>query len=133
MMAQDVEVAPSFQPLVGLAANFLGSHESQVADPMIEALEDMTGADLVAALPLVLQQISPAVQAILAWWNALARVNLADPSTVCGVVEALSAQRYHHPSPVARVVGQAITALEAYVAEQAPTSTSHPARHAVEL
>jgi hypothetical protein len=37
MMAQDVEVAPSFQPLLGLAANFLGSHESQVADPMIEA------------------------------------------------------------------------------------------------
>jgi hypothetical protein len=37
MMAQDVEVAPSFQPLVGLAANFLRSHESQVADPMIEA------------------------------------------------------------------------------------------------
>jgi hypothetical protein len=36
MMAQDVEVAPSFQPLLGLAANFLGSHESQVADPMIE-------------------------------------------------------------------------------------------------
>jgi|SoiMethySBSTD1v2_1073268.scaffolds.fasta_scaffold1033881_1 hypothetical protein len=37
MMAQDVEVAPSFQPLLGLAANFLRSHESQVADPMIEA------------------------------------------------------------------------------------------------
>jgi len=37
MMAQDVEVASSFQPLLGLAANFLGSHESQVADPMIEA------------------------------------------------------------------------------------------------
>ena len=37
MMAQDVEVAPSFQPLLGLAAHFLGSHESQVADPMIEA------------------------------------------------------------------------------------------------
>src|SRR6266567_186498 len=39
MMAQDVEVAPSFQPLLGLAANFLGSHESQVADPMIEAID----------------------------------------------------------------------------------------------
>ena len=38
MMAQDVEVAPSFQPLVRLAANFLRSHESQVADPMIEAV-----------------------------------------------------------------------------------------------
>ena len=37
MMAQDGEVAPSFQPLLGLAANFLGSHGSQVADPMIEA------------------------------------------------------------------------------------------------
>src|SRR5262245_26998921 len=37
MMAQDVEVAPSFQPLLGLAANVLRSHESQVADPMIEA------------------------------------------------------------------------------------------------
>jgi len=37
MMAQDVEVAPSFQPLLGLAANFLRSHESQVANPMIEA------------------------------------------------------------------------------------------------
>ena len=39
MMAQDVEVAPAFQPLLGLAANFLGSHESQVADPMIEATD----------------------------------------------------------------------------------------------
>jgi len=39
MMAQDVEVASSFQPLLGLAANFLGSHESQVADPMIEAVK----------------------------------------------------------------------------------------------
>jgi hypothetical protein len=38
MMVQDVEVAPSFQPLLGLAANFLRPHESQVADPMIEAL-----------------------------------------------------------------------------------------------
>jgi hypothetical protein len=37
MMVQDVEVAPSFQPLLGLAANFLRPHESQVADPMIEA------------------------------------------------------------------------------------------------
>ena len=37
MMAQDGEVALLFQPLLGLAANFLGSHESQVADPMIEA------------------------------------------------------------------------------------------------
>ena len=42
MMAQDVEVAPAFQPLLGLAANFLGSHESQVADPMIEAQMDIT-------------------------------------------------------------------------------------------
>ena len=38
MMAQDAEVASSFQPLLGLAANFLRSHESQVADPMIEAV-----------------------------------------------------------------------------------------------
>jgi hypothetical protein len=37
MMAKDAEVALSFQPLLGLAANFLGSHECQVADPMIEA------------------------------------------------------------------------------------------------
>ena len=45
MMAQDVEVAPSFQPLLGLAANFLRSHESQVADPMIEA-QSMSGAEV---------------------------------------------------------------------------------------
>ena len=45
MMAQDVEVAPSFQPLLGLAANFLGSHESQVADPMIEAFCAATNSD----------------------------------------------------------------------------------------
>jgi hypothetical protein len=37
MMAKDAEVAPSFQPLLGLAANFFGSHETQVAHPMIEA------------------------------------------------------------------------------------------------
>jgi hypothetical protein len=102
-----------------------------IAEPAF--LEAMTGADLVAALPLARQRIFAVVEPILAWWNALARLNLADPSMVCGVAEALSAQRYHHPPPVARVVGQAITALEAYVAEQAPTSTSHPARHAVEL
>jgi hypothetical protein len=37
MMAKDAEVALSFQTLLRLAANFLGSHESQVADPTIEA------------------------------------------------------------------------------------------------
>jgi hypothetical protein len=41
MMAQDAEVAPAFQPLLGLTANFLGSDESQVADPMIEATQTM--------------------------------------------------------------------------------------------
>jgi hypothetical protein len=38
MMAKDAEVAPSFQPLLGFAANFFGSHETQVAHPMIEAV-----------------------------------------------------------------------------------------------
>ena len=37
MMAKDAEVAPSFQPLLGVGCSFFGSHESQVADPVIEA------------------------------------------------------------------------------------------------
>src|SRR5262245_30403605 len=42
MMAHDVEVAASCQPLLGLAANFLKLQESQVADPMIEAATVVT-------------------------------------------------------------------------------------------
>jgi hypothetical protein len=38
MMAQDGEVALLFQLYWGGLLIFLGSHESQVADPMIEAL-----------------------------------------------------------------------------------------------
>ena len=61
MMAQDVEVAPSFQPLLGLAANFLRSHESQVADPMIEAAQRIAPAAELAVVstPPMLVEIVP--------------------------------------------------------------------------
>ena len=95
--------------------------------------------EVLSALPLAVQQIRDAtnayISAIEAWCMAFEDHELAldDPSTLVRLLAQLTAQRYQYPSAIARVVGQAIQSLEAYLAAHAPSSTTHPARHAVEL
>jgi hypothetical protein len=91
------------------------------------------------ALPLAVDQLRDATDAAIYalddWRIALdvATLTLDDPSTLVAILEQLTAQRYQHPPATARAVGAAIASLETYLAVHAPTSTAHPARHAVEL
>jgi hypothetical protein len=89
--------------------------------------------DTVAAIPLALQRLYAHITALIEWWNVLNDLGVADPSTFCIILDQLRAQRYQHPPAMARTVGHAIASLEAYLEEHAPTSTNHPARHAMEL
>ena len=61
---------------------------------------------------------------VMAWCMVLAdpASGLDDPSTLVRILEQLTAQRYQYPSAIARVVGQAIQSLEAYLAAHAPRS-----------
>jgi hypothetical protein len=79
----------------------------------------------------VLAALVAQIEVLVAWQCAL--VALEDPSTLRTVLEDLTAHRYEHPAAEARAVGQTIAALEAYLAEHAPTSTTHPDRREVEL
>jgi ParB-like chromosome segregation protein Spo0J len=107
------------------------------ADPTACAQTDW--AEVAAALPIAEAQlwavIRAQVQAIHDWALAFSTAGapLADPATLVRVLEQLTAQRYQHPPATARAVGAAIASLEAYLAVHAPTSTTHPARHVVEL
>ena len=98
------------------------------------ALTTGTDLDVMTSLALATAQVYEALQerlnAIWSWQLALR--DLAYPEALRDIVEDLTAHRYDHPPKAARAVGQAIAALEGYLAEHDPTGTTHPARKRVE-
>jgi hypothetical protein len=86
---------------------------------------------LAHGIDLAQQRVQKHSVALAQWLQTLAAMR--DHATLRQVLTSLTAQRYTHPPATARTVGQVITALETYLEIHAPTSTTHPARHAVEL
>jgi ParB-like chromosome segregation protein Spo0J len=98
-------------------------------------LDAPTSADVRQAVSLAVEQMQARLshmRTALGSWRAL--MSLADDdATVYEVVAQLTAQRYTRPPATARKIHQLLTRLQTYLAEHAPTSTSHPARREVEL
>jgi ParB-like chromosome segregation protein Spo0J len=97
------------------------------------ALAGCAWEDVQAALALAVQLVHAQVSALMQWGMTLRTLGLADPATLVGVLDRLTAERYQQPPATARAVGQAIQSLDAYLAACAPTRTRHPARRQVEL
>jgi ParB-like chromosome segregation protein Spo0J len=100
-----------------------------------EASTLASGPEVMTSVALAVDRVQAAlgeqIEAIMQWQAALQ--DLQDPSSLRQIVEDLIAHRYEHPPAMARTVGQTIIALEAYLAQHAPTSTAHPAQQEVEL